>query len=93
MSMRAGLKKSVLWDHCLSSFSKPCDAKRRTLEWIFLAYPHTQDKFLYYQSIRLGVSGPHNIMVNEVQKVLLSILLDQKSLAQFENQASYVCKA
>ena len=85
------IEKSVLRDHRLSSFRKPRDAKRRTLEQIFLAYPHTHDKFLYYQGNRLGVSGPHNIMVNEVQKVL-SILFDQKTLAQFENQASYVFK-
>ena len=38
------IEKSVL-DHCLSSLSKPRDAKRRSSGWIFLSYLHTHDGF------------------------------------------------
>ena len=37
---------SVPRDHRLSSLGKPRDAKRRSLGWIFLSYPHTHDIFL-----------------------------------------------
>ena len=44
--VKGGIEKSVPWDHCFSSLSKPCDAKRRFLRQIFLSHPHTRDRYL-----------------------------------------------
>ena len=41
------MKKSVPWDHRLSSLGKPRDAKRGSSGRIFLSHPHTHDRFLY----------------------------------------------
>ena len=40
------IEKSILWDHRLSSLSKPGDVKRWSSGWIFLSYHHTHDGFL-----------------------------------------------
>ena len=42
------IEKSVPRDHCLTSLGKPRDAKRRSSGRIFLPYPHTHGRFLYY---------------------------------------------
>ena len=55
------LEKSIPQVHHLSSLGKPSDAKRRSMGWIFLLYPHTHDRFLY---CTLKLFGPeHEILV------------------------------
>ena len=49
-SCEGRIEKSVPRDHRLSSLGKPHDAKRRSSGWIVLSYPHTHDRFLYYDT-------------------------------------------
>ena len=48
------IEKSVPRDHRLSSLGKARDAKRWPLGQIFLFYPHTHGRFLYYTSSFAG---------------------------------------
>ena len=45
------IEKSVPRDHRLSSLGKPRDAKRRSAGQTFRSYPHSHDRFLYYQAM------------------------------------------
>ena len=48
------IEKSVPRDHRLSSLDKPRGAKRRSLGWILLFYPHTHDIFFQVLSTALA---------------------------------------
>ena len=67
-SCEGRIENSAPQDHCLSSLSKPRDAKRRYSGRIFLSYHHTHDRFLYFsgstpnetQPSTANTTGPSN---------------------------------
>ena len=48
LNFKGKIENHVPRDHSLSSLGKSCDAKRWSSGQIFLSYPHTHDRFLYY---------------------------------------------